>query len=160
VHLTSAEVVLELWQEVALRDSGLVSFGYHRGPSDGFAFVATCQQTPVYESEEATVSHRLTADLRYVLAAGRFVHYLRAIVRDQPPGRLSGSERKSMLNNWIASYVSADAEQNPQRPLGAAYLDIAGPAGGLTLASFYALPKFQLEPLAFGFRTLFRLPPG
>jgi type VI secretion system protein ImpC len=145
---TSAEVVLELWQEKALAESGLISFGHHHGPSDGFAFVPTCHQPAVYENPESTETARLASDLRYVLSISRFVHYLRVIRRELPD-----SSPKQMLNTWIAQYVSGPEESSAAQPLGSAYVDISD-----ATVSLRASPRFQLDAMIYGMRATFRLP--
>jgi type VI secretion system protein ImpC len=149
---TSAEVVLELWQQKALAESGLISFGHHHGPSDGFAFVPTCYQPAIYENPDGTETARLASDLRYVLCISRFVHCLRVIIRDQLGGSVPESSRKQMLNSWIAQYVSGQEEPSAAKPLGSAYVEIS--AGTVSL---FALPRFQLEAMIYGMRAIFRL---
>jgi len=145
---TSSEVVLELWQEKALAESGLISFGHHRGPSDGFAFVPTCHQPAIYENPESTETARLASDLRYVLCLSRFVHYARVILRDVP-----GSSPKQTLNTWIAQYVSGQEEPSAAKPLGSAYVDISD-----AIVSLRASPGFQLQGMMYSPRTTFPLP--
>jgi type VI secretion system protein ImpC len=145
-YLTSAEVVLELWQEKALSEAGLICFGHHRGPSDGFAFVRTCHQPIIYESAEATETARLAADLRYVLAISRFVHYLRVMIRDQ-------QSDVGALNQWIAQYVCHEKEPSPEKPLGSAHVDVSQ-----RTVTLRASPRFRLEPLIYPLRATFPLP--
>lgn len=145
-YLTSAEVVLELWQEKALSEAGLICFGHDRGPSDGFAFVRTCHQPIIYESAEATETARLAADLRYVLAISRFVHYLRVMIRDQ-------QSDVGALNQWIAQYVCHEKEPSPEKPLGSAHVDVSQ-----RTVTLRASPRFQLEPLIYPLRATFPLP--
>lgn len=43
--------------------------------------------------------------LPYVLAASRFAHYLKVIMRDKIGSFMSRDDVESYLNNWIADYV-------------------------------------------------------
>ncbi len=158
-HSTSAEVVLDLWQQKALADSGFVPFGHHHGPSDGFAFVGTCHQPATYESAESTRAARLASDIRYVLSISRFVHRLRAMIRDQPPASISEAALKEKLNDWIGQYVPADGNLSAAQPLSAAHIDVSAPAGssGFATVSVRASPGFQLEVLPYSLRAIFRL---
>jgi len=145
---TSSEAVLELWQQKSLAESGLIPFGHHRGPSDGFAFVPTCHQPALYENPDSTETARLASDLRYILSLSRFVHYLRVIIRDVPSARL-----KDKLNTWITQYVSGPEQPSAAQPLGSAYVDISA-----ATVSLHASPRFQLQTLTYNLRATFPLP--
>jgi type VI secretion system protein ImpC len=103
--------------------------------------------------------------LPYVLAASRFAHYLKVMMRDKVGSFMSRAEVESYLNNWIADYVllndSAGQEIKARLPLREARVDVTEVAGkpGSYKAVAFLRPHFQLEELTASIRLVAELPP-
>jgi Uncharacterized protein conserved in bacteria len=103
--------------------------------------------------------------LPYILAASRFAHYLKVIMRDKVGSFMSRDDVESYLNNWIASYVllsdTAPQEIKAQYPLREARVDVSEVPGkpGVYRAVVFLRPHFQLEELTTSIRLVAELPP-
>src|SRR5690606_24799508 len=105
--------------------------------------------------------------LPYVLAASRFAHYLKVIVRDKIGSFQSREAIEKYLNTWIADYVllndTAPQSAKAQYPLREARVDVTEIAGrpGAFKATVFLRPHFQLEELTASVRLVAELPaPG
>ena len=65
----------------------------------------TTNKARLYNTNEANANARLSAMLPYVLAASRFAHYLKVIMRDKVGSFMTRDNVQTYLNNWIADYV-------------------------------------------------------
>jgi len=103
--------------------------------------------------------------LPYVLAASRFAHYLKVIMRDKIGSFMTRGNVESLLNNWISEYVllNDDAPQavKAKYPLREARVDVTEIAGkpGAYNATVFLKPHFQLEELSASIRLVAELPP-
>ncbi len=103
--------------------------------------------------------------LPYVLAASRFAHYLKVIMRDKVGSFMTRDNVQTYLNNWIADYVlindNAPQEIKAQYLLREARVDVSEVAGkpGAYRATVFLRPHFQLEELSASIRLVANLPP-
>lgn len=125
----------------------------------------TANKPVVYNTNEATANARISAMLPYVLAASRFAHYIKVIMRDKVGGFMTRDNVGSYLNAWIADYVlvndNAPQEIKAQYPLREARVDVTEVAGkpGAYRATVFLRPHFQLEELTASIRLVASLPP-
>lgn len=153
-------------REKELSDLGFITLVHRKGESDAVFFGgATTQQPVAYLTDSATANARLSAALPYVLAASRFAHYLKVIMRDKVGSFQTRGEIEKYLNNWISQYVllNDDAPQSAKArfPLREARVDVTEIAGkpGCYNATVFLRPHFQLEELTASIRLVAELPP-
>ncbi len=125
----------------------------------------TTNKSKLYNTNEANANARISAMLPYVLAASRFAHYLKVIMRDKVGSFMTRDNVQTYLNNWIADYVlindNAPQEIKAQYPLREARVDVTEVAGkpGAYKATVFLRPHFQLEELTASIRLVATLPP-
>ena len=153
-------------REKELNDLGFLSVVHAKG-TDYAAFFGgqTVNKPKVYDKDLASANARLSSALPYVLAASRFAHYLKVIMRDKIGSFLTAANVQDYLNNWIAGYVmlndAAGQEIKAQYPLREARVDVTDVAGkpGVYKATVFLRPHFQLEELTTSIRLVAELPP-
>lgn len=129
-----AEVAITDRREKELNDLGFISL-CHKKNSDVAVFFGgqTTNKARLYNTNEANANARLSAMLPYVLAASRFAHYLKVIMRDKVGSFMTRDNVQTYLNNWIADYVlindNAPQEIKAQYPLREARVDVSEVAG-------------------------------
>jgi type VI secretion system protein ImpC len=105
-------------REKELNDLGFISLCHCKG-TDFAAFFggATTQLAKTYNTNEANANARVSALLPYVLAASRFAHYLKVIVRDKvgqlPEPRASCRSSSTPGSRTTCSWHD-DAPQSPR----------------------------------------------
>jgi type VI secretion system protein ImpC len=159
------EVQITDRREKELADLGFVPLVHQKGtPKAAFFSVQSAQKPKEYNKDAATANARISAQLPYIFAVSRFAHYLKAMMRDKVGGYMSRSEAEKFLNNWIADYVVADDEADPEvkakRPLREARVDVVeqpGKAGAYRAVAFLR-PHFQLDELSVSMRLVADLP--
>ncbi len=171
---TSGDLSLKCPTEIAItdrREKELNDLGFialcHKKNSDLAAFFGgqTTNKPKVYNTNEANANARLSAMLPYLLAAARFAHYLKVIMRDKVGSFMTRDNVQTYLNNWIADYVlindNAPQEIKAQFPLREARIDVFEVAGkpGVYKATVFLRPHFQLEELTASIRLVAMLPP-
>jgi type VI secretion system protein ImpC len=103
--------------------------------------------------------------LPYILAASRFAHYLKSIMRDKIGSFMTAENVSVFLNRWIGNYVLGrdDAGQSlkAQYPLRDSRVDVTAVPGkpGVYKAVVFLKPHFQLEELTTSIRLVAELPP-
>ena len=102
--------------------------------------------------------------LPYLLAASRFAHYVKVIVRDKVGSFMTRGNVEAYLNTWISQYVllddNASEDVKAALPLRAARIvvtEVEGQAGSYQ-ATIFIKPHFQLEELTTSIRLLAQLP--
>ncbi len=153
-------------REKELSDLGFISLCHCKG-TDYAAFFGgqTAQRPRVYNLDDANANSSLSARLPYVLAASRFAHYIKVIMRDKIGSFLTKSNVELYLNTWIANYIllNDDAPQNVKAryPLREARIDVFDVPGkpGVYRAVVYLRPHFQMEELTASIRLVATLPP-
>jgi len=153
-------------REKELSDLGFIGLCHCKG-TDFAAFFGgqTAQKARVYNLDDANANSTLSARLPYVLAASRFAHYIKVIMRDKIGSFLTKSDVELYLNTWIAHYIllNDDAPQNVKAryPLREARIDVFEVPGkpGAYRAVVYLRPHFQMEELTASIRLVATLPP-
>lgn len=153
-------------REKELNDLGFVTL-VHRKNTDHAAFFGgqTTQKPKVYQDPQATANARLSSQLPYVMAASRFAHYIKAMMRDKVGSFMTKENVSDYLNKWIADYVLLDdrASQSSKAsyPLREARVDVEDVVGkpGVYKAVVYLRPHFQLDELTASIRLVAELPP-
>ncbi|MBV6749257.1 type VI secretion system contractile sheath large subunit [Pseudomonas chlororaphis] len=159
--------------EVAItdrREKELDSLGFialcHRKNSNVAVFFGgqTTNKPQTYNTFEANANARISGMLPYILAASRFAHYLKVILRDKVGSFATRDNVQTYLNNWIADYVlindNAPQEIKAQYPLREARVDVSDVPGrpGSYTATVFLRPHFQLEELTASIRLVAALP--
>ncbi|HEY4219392.1 MAG TPA: type VI secretion system contractile sheath large subunit [Gemmatimonadaceae bacterium] len=160
------EIAITDRREKELNDLGFISLCHCKG-TDFAAFFggATTNKAHLYNTNDANANARVSAMLPYVLAASRFAHYLKVIMRDKIGSFMTRGNVESLLNNWISEYVllNDDAPQavKAKYPLREARVDVTEIAGkpGAYNATVFLKPHFQLEELSASIRLVAELPP-
>ncbi len=160
------EIAITDRREKELNDLGFISLVHCKG-TDYAAFFGgqTAQKPKVYDTNEANANARISTILPYILAASRFAHYLKAIMRDKIGSFMTASNVSQYLNRWIKNYVlgqdDAGQEIKAQYPLREARVDVSEIPGkpGCYNAVVFLKPHFQLEELTASIRLVAELPP-
>lgn len=159
------EVAVTDRREKELSDLGFIALCHCKG-TDYAAFFGgqTAQKPLIYNTDDANANAGLSARLPYILAASRFAHYIKVIMRDKIGSFMTKDNVERYLNNWIANYVllNDDASQNvkaryPLREARVDVFDVPGKPGSYT-AVVYLRPHFQLEELSVSIRLVAELP--
>ncbi len=153
-------------REKELSDLGFISLCHCKG-TDYAAFFGgqTSQKPKVYNLDDANANASLSARLPYVLAASRFAHYIKVIMRDKIGSFMTKDNVELYLNTWIANYIllNDEAPQNikARYPLREARIDVFDIPGkpGSYRAVVYLRPHFQMEELTASIRLVATLPP-
>ncbi|WP_372394684.1 type VI secretion system contractile sheath large subunit [Azospirillum sp. HJ39] len=159
------EVAITDRREKELNDLGFISLIHCKG-TDYAAFFGgqTVNKPKIYNTDSANANARLSAVLPYVMAASRFAHYLKAIMRDKVGSFQSRADIQKFLNTWIAQYVNLDDQaSHPTKarlPLREARVDVFEVPGkpGAYRATVFLRPHFQLEELTTSIRLVAELP--
>lgn len=167
------EVVLKCPTEVAitdrrekeLSDMGFISLVHCKNTSYAAFFGGqTCNLPVAYDTPQANANARLSAVLPYMLAASRFAHYLKVMMRDKVGSFQDKGSIEGYLNRWIARYVllmdDAGQEAKARMPLREGRVDVYEVEGrpGSYRATVYLRPHFQLEELTASIRLVAELP--
>jgi type VI secretion system protein ImpC len=160
------EVTITDRRERELDQLGFIALCHRKGsPQAAFFGGQTTQKPKVYDLPEANANAALSARLPYLLAASRFAHYLKAIVREKVGSFETAETVQAYLNRWIGGYVlgrdDAGQELKAQYPLREARVDVAEIPGrpGAYKAVVFLRPHFQLEELTTSIRLVAELPP-
>lgn len=152
-------------REKELNDLGFMAI-CHAKKSNKAAFFGgqTTNKPKVYISDLATSNAQISSMLPYILAASRFAHYLKVIMREKLGSFLTRANVEEYLNNWISQYVLLDdnAAQGmkasyPLRAAKVVVTDVPGKPGAYK-ATMFLKPHFQLEELTTSIRLVAELP--
>ncbi len=160
------EIAITDRREKELSDLGFITLVHCKG-TDYAAFFGgqTTNKPKVYNTNEANANSRISAQLPYLLAASRFAHYIKVIMRDKIGSFMTRGNVETYLNTWIANYVllNDDAPQSTKAkyPLREARVDVTDIPGkpGCYNATVFLKPHFQLEELTASIRLVAELPP-
>jgi type VI secretion system protein ImpC len=160
------EIAITDRREKELSDLGFISLAYCKNTDQAAFFgVQTARKPMVYTSPQATANARASCQLPYILAASRFVHYIKSIMRDKAGSFMTCENVETYLNTWIADYVllndSGSQEAKAIYPLREARVDVSDVPGkpGCYRATVYLRLHFQLEELTASLRLVAELPP-
>lgn len=159
------EVTITDRREKELNDLGFIAAVNSKG-SDFAAFFGgqTVNKPKLYNLDAANANAALSSRLPYVLAASRFAHYIKVIMRDKVGSFQTRQSVESYLNNWLSSYVllSPNATQGEKArfPLAEGRVDVTEVAGkpGSYSATVFLRPHFQMEELTTSIRLVAELP--
>ncbi len=160
------EIAITDRREKELSDLGFIALCHCKGTDYAAFFGGQTTNKPIlYNTNEANANARISAQIPYILAASRFAHYLKAMMRDKIGRFMSREEVEAYLNTWIADYVllndSAAQEIKAQFPLREARVDVTDIPGkpGCYKAVAFLRPHFQLDELTVSIRLVAELPP-
>ena len=159
------EVTITDRREKELNDLGFISIVNSKG-SDFAAFFGgqTTNKPRVYNLDTANANAALSSRLPYVLAASRFAHYLKVIMRDKIGSFQTKDSVESYLNTWLSQYVLLDANatqgEKARFPLAEGRVDVIEVPGrpGAYQATVFLRPHFQMEELTTSIRLVAELP--
>ena len=159
------EVTITDRREKELNDLGFISIINSKG-SDFAAFFGgqTTNKPRVYNLDTANANAALSSRLPYVLAASRFAHYLKVIMRDKIGSFQTKDTVESYLNTWLSQYVLLDANatqgEKARFPLAEGRVDVVEVPGrpGAYQATVFLRPHFQMEELTTSIRLVAELP--
>ncbi|WP_109511615.1 type VI secretion system contractile sheath large subunit [Pseudomonas ovata] len=161
------EVAITDRREKELDSLGFIALCHRKNSNDAVFFGGQTTNKPqAYKTFEANANARVSSMLPYVLAASRFAHYLKVIMRDKVGSFSTRDNVQSYLNNWIADYVlindNAPQDIKAQYPLREARVDVTEVPGrpGSYRATVFLRPHFQLEELTASIRLVAALPPS
>lgn len=152
-------------REKELNDLGFMAICHCKKSNKAAFFGGQTTNLPKkYVSDLANSNAQISAMLPYILAASRFAHYIKVIMREKIGSFLTRGNVESFLNNWIAQYVLLDdnATQGMKAayPLRAAQISVTDVPGkpGAYRATIFLKPHFQLEELTTSIRLVAELP--
>lgn len=159
------EVLITDRREKELNDLGFIAIVNSKGSNFAAFFGGqTVNKPKVYDKDAANSNAQLSARLPYVLAASRFAHYLKVIMRDKVGSFQTRAEVEAYLNNWIAAYVlineGAPQAMKARFPLNQARVDVSEVPGkpGTYRAVVFLRPHFQMEEMTASIRLVADLP--
>jgi type VI secretion system protein ImpC len=159
------EVTITDRREKELNDLGFIALLNSKGSNMATFFGGQTTNKPkLYNKDLANANAHLSSRLPYVLAASRFAHYIKVIMRDKVGSFQTRADIETFLNNWIADYVlinpSASQVQKARYPLGEARVDVTEVPGkpGSYRATCFLKPHFQMEDLTASIRLVAELP--
>jgi type VI secretion system protein ImpC len=159
------EVSITDRREKELSDQGLIPLCHCKNRDYAVFFGSqTAHKPTLYDTAEANSNSNLSARLSYMLAACRFAHYIKVMVRDKIGNFMERSDLERYLNNWVASYVLLNPEASEgakaRFPLRAGRVDVYDIPGqpGNYKAIIFLRPHFQLEELTASIRLVADLP--
>ena len=152
-------------REKELNDLGFMTICHCKGTNKAAFFGGQTTNKPkVYLTDFATANARISSMLPYIMAASRFAHYIKVIMREKIGSFMTKENVESYLNAWIAQYVLLD-DTPPQHikakfPLREARIDVTDIPGkpGAYRATVFLRPHFQLEELTTSIRLVAELP--
>jgi len=160
------EIAITDRREKELDELGFLALCHCKG-TDYAAFFGgqTTNKPKVFDTPQANANARISAQLPYILAASRFAHYLKAIMRDKIGTFMTAPNVSGFLNRWISAYVlgndDAGQETKARFPLREARVDVTEIPGkpGAYNAVVFLRPHFQLNELTASIRLVAELPP-
>ncbi|THF63712.1 type VI secretion system contractile sheath large subunit [Pseudothauera nasutitermitis] len=159
------EVAITDRREKELNDLGFITLCHCKGSGKAAFFGGQTTNRPKkYINADANANAALSSRLPYILAASRFAHYIKVIVREKVGGFLTRANVETFLNAWISQYVLLDdnASQDvksafPLRSASIVVVDVPGEPGAYK-ATVFLKPHFQLEELTASIRLVADLP--
>jgi type VI secretion system protein ImpC len=154
----------------ASRDMELSGLGFiplvHCTGTDFAAFfsVQSAHKPKLYDTDLANINARRAIEIPRIMAVARFVHHMKATMRDKTGPPMARHEVEVFLNRWIMAYVNPDtsarAAKPAQYPLSQARIQICEMPGkeGCYRAVAILYPSFLLDEMPFGLRVVTDLP--
>lgn len=159
------EVAITDRREKELSELGFIPL-VHCKSTDFAAFFGaqTANKPKLYDTNDANANARLSAVLTYMMAASRFAHYLKVMVRDKVGSFSTAGQLSNYLNRWLSNYIllmdEATQEDKARLPLREGRVDVTEVPGrpGSFRATVFLRPHFQLEELTASIRLVAELP--
>jgi type VI secretion system protein ImpC len=152
-------------REYELSNLGFLPLCHYKNQDYAVFFGAqTAQKPKEYDRPEASANARISARLPYIMATGRFAHYLKIMARDKIGSFMEAEDCERWLNRWIRNYVNANdqagAESKAKYPLREARVEVRSVPGrpGAYNAIIYLKPHLQMEELTSSMRMVARIP--
>jgi type VI secretion system protein ImpC len=159
------EVAITDRREKELSDLGFITVCYCKGSNLAVLFSGQTTQKPkVYNLDDANANASISTRITYLLAASRFAHYIKVIMRDKIGVFLTKENVEGYLNNWLSAYVllndDAPANIKAAYPLREGRIDVYDVPGspGEYRSVIYLRPHFQMEELTASIRLVANLP--
>lgn len=160
------EIAITDRREKELSDLGLVALVHCKG-TDKAAFFGgqTTNKAKTYSTDFANANARLSSMLPYIMAASRFAHYFKVMLRDKIGSFMTADQVRDYLQTWMADYILLD--DNASQPTKARFplregrvdvRDIPGKPGAYRATAFLR-PHFQLDEITASIRLVSELPP-
>ena len=152
-------------REFELSNLGFLPLCHYKNTDYSVFFGAqTVQKAKKYDRPEATANAAISARLPYIMASGRFAHYLKIMARDKVGSFMEAGDVQRWLNRWITNYVNgnenAGAEMKARYPLREARVEVREIPGkpGSYNAVAHLRPWLQMEELTTSLRMVARIP--
>ncbi|MGO4728579.1 MULTISPECIES: type VI secretion system contractile sheath large subunit [unclassified Inquilinus] len=152
-------------REYELSNLGFLPLCHYKNHDYAVFFGAqTAQKAKEYDRPDATANARISSRLPYIMATGRFAHYLKIMARDKIGSFMEAEDCEAWLNRWITNYVNtnenAGAESKARYPLREARVQVQPIPGrpGAYNAVAYMRPWLQMEELTASLRMVARIP--
>lgn len=125
----------------------------------------SCKLPKKWLDDKANANEMISADLRCILAASRFTHYLKAMCRDKQGAFVTAKQLEDYLHKWLVqgyAVANADASQaiKASRPLRDASVEVREIAGkpGYYSAKVHLAPHIPFRGLTAGVSMVAELP--
>jgi type VI secretion system protein ImpC len=152
-------------REFELSNLGFLPLCHYKNENFAVFFGGQSTQKPKkYDRPEATANAAISARLPYLMATGRFAHFLKVLARDKIGSFMEREDCEKWLNRWINNYVNtnekAGEESKKKFPLREARVEVKEIPGkpGSYNAVAYMRPWLQLEELTTSMRMVARIP--
>ena len=159
------EVTITDRREKELNDLGFIAAVNAKGSNYAAFFGGQTTNKPkVYNLDSANANAALSSRLPYILAASRFAHYLKVMMRDKVGSFQTKTQIADYLNNWLAEHVllndNAGQDIKSKFPLAEGRVDVVEVPGrpGAFQATVFLKPHFQMEELTASIRLVAELP--
>ncbi len=147
------EITISDRQEEELSKLGFIPLVHCKGTSyAAFFSMQSCHRSKNGNKDAMNTDACLSTNLPYVLAVSRFVHYLKAIMRDKIGSFRNKKDcEEDYLNRWVASYVLLDdngsLQAQAENPLREARIEVNEVPGrvGIYRAEIFLRPRFQVD---------------
>ena len=146
------EITISDRQEEELSKLGFIPLVHCKGTSyAAFFSMQSCHRSKNGNKDAMNTDACLSTNLPYVLAVSRFVHYLKAIMRDKIGSFRNKKDCEDYLNRWVASYVLLDdngsLQAQAENPLREARIEVNEVPGrvGIYRAEIFLRPRFQVD---------------
>jgi len=160
------EIAITDRREKELNDLGFIALLHCKG-TDYAAFFGgqTTNKPKLYNTDSANANSRISGMLPYILAASRFAHFIKVMMRDRIGTFMTKDNVADFLNTWISDYVllndNASQAVKARFPLREARVDVSEIPGkpGCYKSVVFLKPHFQLDELSVSLRLVAELPP-
>jgi type VI secretion system protein ImpC len=160
-----AEIGITDRREAELSKLGFLPLVHYKNTDYAVFFGAQTTNKPkVYDRPDANENAKISARLPYIMATGRFAHYLKVLARDKIGSFMEAPECEAWLNRWISNYVNgnenAGAEMKARFPLREARVEVRPIPGspGSYNAVAHLRPWLQFEELTASMRMVAQIP--